>query len=163
MGGTSRLSLTIGDLLLRSRLTLAVAESCTGGLLAACITDIPGSSVYFEGGVITYSNSAKQRLLDLPPAVLRLHGAVSEHTARLMAAGVRTLLNADVSLAVTGIAGPSGGTPQKPVGMVFVALAAHDVNLCREYLWAGDRRRNRECSVRAALEMLKDYILHHVD
>ena len=150
---------TIGDLLLKHHLTLAVAESCTGGLLSAHITAAPGSSAYFAGGAVTYSNAAKERILAVPSALLLRYGAVSAEIALAMARGVRALLQVDVSLAITGIAGPGGDTPDKPVGLIYVALSAHDADLCQRHLWAGDRMQNRELSARAALEMLRDYLL----
>ena len=148
-----------GDLLRERHLTLAVAESCTGGLLAAYITDIPGSSDYFAGGVIAYSNGVKHHVLGVPVSTLQHYGAVSAKTARAMARGVRRLLNVDLALAVTGIAGPTGGTPEKPVGLVYIALSSAQGELCKEFHWAGDRWKNRELSVRAALELLQEYLL----
>jgi len=129
-----------------------------GGLLAARITDIPGSSAYFAGGVIAYSNAVKERLLHIPSSLLERHGAVSAQTARAMARGVRALLGTDLALAVTGIAGPAGGTPEKPVGLVFVALAAPWGEECRQFLWSGNRQENRASSVQAALELLRQHL-----
>ena len=149
----------IGQLLRLRNLTLAVAESCTGGLLAGRITDAPGASDYFAGGVVTYSNRAKHALLHVSMEILTCHGAVSEETARAMATGVRELFHADVTMAITGIAGPGGGTRQKPVGLVYIALATEEHSICRKHLWAGDRRRNRENSVLAALEMLHAHLV----
>ncbi len=148
----------IGELLQQQKLTLAVAESCTGGLLAAYITNISGSSAYFQGGVIAYSNAVKNRVLNVPMDVLEQHGAVSPETAIAMAKGVRQLLQVDLALAITGIAGPSGGTPDKPVGLVYTALAAAQGDECRRYLWSGNRRENREWSARAALELLHQHL-----
>jgi nicotinamide-nucleotide amidase len=158
MAENPQLLQVIGEILLSKHLTLAVAESCTGGLLAARIVDVPGSSAYFEGGVVTYSYAAKQRVLGITAATLERHGAVSELVARAMASEVRGLLKADIALAVTGIAGPSGGTPEKPVGLTYIALAATDADLCRQYLWSSDRMHNRQRSVDAALEMLREYL-----
>ena len=153
------LSRTIGELLQQRGLTLAVAESCTGGMLGAYITDISGSSAYFEGGAIAYSNTAKERVLGVPAATLKHHGAVSRDTAIAMAREVRRLLRTDLALSVTGVAGPTGGTPQKPVGLVYVALASAQEAQCKEFRWKGDRGQNREWSARAALEMLHAHLL----
>jgi len=155
---TDSLSRRIGQLLRQLHLTLAVAESCTGGLLAAHVTDIPGSSDYFQGGVISYSNQIKERLLRVPARVLEQYGAVSAETANGMASGVRQLLQVDLALAVTGIAGPSGATPDKPLGLTYVALSSAKGEQCRRHLWDGDRSQNREWSARAALELLQEYL-----
>lgn len=138
--------------------TLAVAESCTGGLVTDRLTDIPGSSSFLERGVVTYSNAAKTELLGVPADVLEQHGAVSEQTARLMAQGVRALARTDLGLAITGIAGPAGGTDQKPVGTVYIALADEKACLCRHYAFRWDRRRNKIISSQAALLMLNRYL-----
>jgi len=131
--------------------TLAVAESCTGGLITDRLTDIPGSSVFLERGLVTYSNDAKTALLGVPEAVIREHGAVSAETARLMAEGARKSAGTDLGLAVTGIAGPDGGTEAKPVGTVFVALADGGKTFCRPYAFRWDRRRNKMMASQAAL------------
>ncbi len=135
-------------------LTLVVAESCTGGGLADAITDVAGSSDYFLGGVVAYSNQVKERLLRVEPGALAAHGAVSEAVALQMAEGVRRLLGADLGVGITGIAGPGGGTPQKPVGLVYIALAGPTGSEARRYLWSEDRVGNKRRSVEAALEML---------
>src|SRR3712207_5216894 len=113
----------VGAQLQRRQLTVATAESCTGGLIGHLLTEIAGSSAYFMGGVIAYSNAVKHSLLDVPEATLAAVGAVSEETARAMAQGVRARLHTDIGIATTGIAGPGGGTPQKPVGLVYIAVA----------------------------------------
>jgi len=156
--GTDSLAQAVGELLRQRRLTLAVAESCTGGLLAAHITSIPGSSDYFTGGVIAYSYGTKERVLNVPASVLERYGAVSPETAIAMAQGVRRLLRVDLALAVTGIAGPTGGTPEKPVGLTYIALSSSEGEKCRRYVWAGDRWENRELSARAALELLQEHL-----
>jgi nicotinamide-nucleotide amidase len=140
------------------QLTLAVAESCTGGLITDRLTDIPGSSVFLERGVVTYSNGAKTALLGVPEAVIREHGAVSAETARLMAERVRKSAGTDLGLAVTGIAGPSGGTEAKPVGTVFIALACGETTVCRPYAFRWERRRNKVMASQAALLMLWRYL-----
>ncbi len=148
----------IGTLLIRQGLTLATAESCTGGLLGHRITNVSGSSAYYLGGFVTYSNEAKEALLGVPHETLLTHGAVSEHTARQMARGACQRMAADVGISVTGIAGPTGGTPDKPVGLVYVALSASDAELCERYVWQGDRLSNKEQSAEAALRLLLTYL-----
>jgi PncC family amidohydrolase len=155
---TISLAQAVGELLRECQLTLAVAESCTGGLLAARITSVAGSSDYFRGGVVAYSNPVKERVLGVPTDVLEQHGAVSEETALAMARGVRQLLQVDLALAVTGLAGPTGATPENPIGLVYVALSSSQGEQCRKYVWSGDRSENREWSARAALEWLEDYL-----
>ena len=140
------------------KLTLAVAESCTGGLITDRLTDIPGSSAFLERGVVTYSNAAKTALLGVPEAVIAEHGAVSAETARLMAEGVRKSAGTDLGLAVTGIAGPSGGTEAKPVGTVFIALADGKTSVCRPYASRWERRWNKIYASQAALLMLWRYL-----
>ncbi len=138
--------------------TLAVAESCTGGLVTDRLTDVPGSSAFLERSVVTYSNAAKTELLGVPADMIEIHGAVSEPTARSMAEGVRRLARADLGLAITGIAGPSGGSDQKPVGTVYIALADGTETLCRRHAFRWDRRRNKIISSQAALLMLKRHL-----
>jgi len=139
-------------------LSVAVAESCTGGLVADAITDIPGSSGYFLGGVVSYSNAAKEQLLDVAPDVLAAHGAVSAQVARAMAEGVRARFNADVGVAVTGVAGPDGGSEAKPVGLTYVAVADGDGVDVRRHAWSGDRLANKASSAAATLELILDRI-----
>jgi PncC family amidohydrolase len=133
--------------------TLAVAESCTGGWLGRDITSVPGASASFWGGVIAYDNSAKQNLLAVSPGTLADHGAVSEETAAEMAEGVAALSEATWSVAVTGLAGPSGGTPEKPVGTVCIAVAG-PVRLSRTYRLRGDRETVRATAVARAFGLL---------
>jgi PncC family amidohydrolase len=147
-----------GEVLKQRQLTLAVAESCTGGLLATHITNVPGSSAYFKGAVVAYFDEAKRQVLGVPADVLAQHGAVSFETARAMASGVRSLLSSDLALAITGFAGPGGGSAQKPVGLVYVALAGADTQECHDFLWDGDRWENRERSARTALELLLEHL-----
>jgi PncC family amidohydrolase len=135
-------------------LTVATAESCTGGLIAKTITDIPGSSGYFAGGVVSYSNEAKRRLLGVPAAVLDAHGAVSAQVAKAMALGARERFGVDLGVSVTGVAGPQGGSPAKPVGLTYVAVSDGRGVEVRRFVWAGDRAENRERSAQAALELL---------
>jgi nicotinamide-nucleotide amidase len=139
-------------------LTLAVAESCTGGLLASAITDQPGSSAYFKGGVVAYSNEIKERLLGVPAELLERHGAVSAEVARAMAVGARRLVRADLAVAITGIAGPEADGTGKPVGLTHVWLAAADGGEGRRFVFAGDRWANRRQAVDEALELLLGHI-----
>ncbi len=146
-------------LLVESGKTLAVAESCTGGLIGHRLTQVSGSSVAFLGGVVAYHNSVKEKTLGVPADVLEREGAVSEATALAMAEGVRRLLGADIALAVTGIAGPTGGTEERPVGLTYVALsAAPDVLICERHLWQGKREENKESSATAALSLLERHL-----
>lgn len=152
------LSQRAGQLLLARGLTLAVAESCTGGLLGDMITDVPGSSTWFLGGVQSYADAVKRAVLDVRAETLAQHGAVSAACAQEMARGVRRLIGADVALSVTGIAGPGGGTDGKPRGLTYIHLAADDVDLGRQFVWPGDRRANKLSSAAAALQLLIDYL-----
>jgi len=147
-----------GDLLSRRGLTLSVAESCTGGLVGHRITSVPGSSTYFQGGVISYSNDAKEGVLGVPHETLVQHGAVSEETALAMAHSTRRLFDTDIALSVTGIAGPTGGTAEKPVGLVYIGLSAEGMALCEKHLWKGDRAHNKQRSAEAALRLLLKYL-----
>ena len=149
-----RLEERLGEELKARGMTLAVAESCTGGLLASRITDVPGSSAYFRGGIVAYQNDVKERLLGVSPEILKRFGAVSEESARAMAHGCRKLFSSDVAVAITGIAGPGGGSPNKPVGLVYIAVSTLNQMGCERFCWPGDRVLNKESSVRAALNMV---------
>ena len=135
-------------------LTVAVAESCTGGLVAAAITEIAGSSGYFLGGVVSYSNEAKAAFLDVPAGSLAAHGAVSAQVAVAMALGARTRFRASIAASVTGIAGPDGATPGKPVGLTYVGIADATGTDVRRFVFAGDRASNRAEAARAVLAWL---------
>jgi len=148
----------VGALLLKQDLTLATAESCTGGLLGHRLTNVAGSSAYYLGGVVAYSYEAKERLLGVQHETLAAHGAVSEETAREMARGARDRLHASIAVAITGIAGPGGGMPNKPVGLVHIALAAPGAEICEEHTWQGDRVANKQRSAEAALRMLVSFL-----
>jgi nicotinamide-nucleotide amidase len=156
--GEQTLEDIIAAALSEKKLTIAVAESCTGGLIANRLTDVSGSSAYFERGVVTYSNQAKIDLLGVPSDIIETHGAVSEETARKMAEGVRKMAGTDIGLSSTGIAGPGGGTKEKPVGTVFIALADSRQTICRHHSFRWDRKRNKQVSSEAALMMLKNYL-----
>ena len=135
--------------------TLATAESCTGGLLAGRITDVPGSSEYFLEGVVSYSNEAKIDLLGVPKKWIKTHGAVSEQVAGAMASGIRKRAGSTFGISVTGVAGPGGGSPEKPVGLVYIALADDSQTTTRKFIFPGDRQFIRTLSVNAALDMLR--------
>lgn len=135
-------------------LTVATAESCTGGLVAHILTEVPGSSGYFQGALVTYSDEAKKTLLGVPDEILAAHGAVSAQVARAMAAGARERLGVGLAVAVTGIAGPDGGSEAKPVGLTYVAVADEGGEEVRRFHWTGDRAENKRLSAEAALELL---------
>jgi nicotinamide-nucleotide amidase len=146
--------LKVAKLLRDSGLTIAVAESCSGGLISKRITDVSGSSEYFILGVVTYANSAKEKVLALPEALIAQHGAVSSEVAIAMAEGVKALAGSDIAIATTGIAGPGGGTPEKPVGTVFIAIALPGGSEAIRYSFDGNREMVREATAEAALLLL---------
>jgi nicotinamide-nucleotide amidase len=148
----------VGDALRDNNLTIAVAESCSGGLISNRITNVPGSSDYFDRGVITYSNKAKMDLLDVPKLILESFGAVSEETARAMANGVRKLAETEIGIAVTGIAGPLGGTPKKPVGLVFIGCATGKSTIVKEFRFSGSRLEIKKQTSEEALKLVLDVI-----
>jgi nicotinamide-nucleotide amidase len=151
------LATRVGRALLARGARLAVAESCTGGLLGGRVTAVPGSSRYFLGGVISYHNRAKAALLGVPPAALRRHGAVSAPVAAAMAAGARRAFGADVAVAITGIAGPGGGAPGKPVGLVHVAVSGGGSTRARRAVFTGGRGRVRDQAVELAMILLLEH------
>ncbi len=148
----------VGDALRQRGLTLATAESCTGGLVGHLITNVPGSSDYYKGGVTAYANEVKEELLHVAREILDEKGAVSAECAQEMAKGVRTVLDSDIGIATTGIAGPTGGTPEKPVGLVYIALATKDYVYCEKHIFHRDREGNKRDAADAALEMLMRYL-----
>ena len=139
---------------LAAGLSVATAESCTGGLIAHQLTEIPGSSGYFLGGIVAYADGSKQAALGVPAALIERHGAVSPHVARAMAEGARRVLGADLAVAVTGIAGPGGGTPAKPVGLTYIAIDGPHGGDVRRFTWPHDRSANKIASAVAAIELL---------
>ncbi len=140
--------------------TLAVGESCTGGLIAHRVTEVAGSSDYFLGGVVAYSNEMKERFLGVQHQTLLAVGAVSEETAREMARGARQIAGSDVGISVTGIAGPGGGTEEKPVGLTFVGVSTPDGEWVERFVFMGDRQANKNAAADAALELLLGTILN---
>ena len=149
----------IGDMLRKGGLSVSTAESCTGGLVSHRITNVSGSSDYYKGGIIAYVNAVKEELLHVRSAIIEEQGAVSAECAVAMAEHVRTLLDSDFGIATTGIAGPTGGTPDKPVGLVYIALATKDYVHHERYIFPGDREENKREAADAALEMLKKHLL----
>jgi nicotinamide-nucleotide amidase len=144
----------VGERLVERGLRLATAESCTGGMLSARLTDGAGASRFLAGGVVSYADEAKVSLLGVRPQTLAAYGAVSEQVAREMAQGARAAVAAGAGVAITGVAGPGGGTPDKPVGTVWIAVAVGESTRVERHRFAGDRGAVREHSVRAALELL---------
>jgi len=155
---TNTLEMRVGMILTERHLTLAAAESCTGGLVASRITDVPGSSVYFMGGIVAYSYEAKAALLGVSWDTITTKGAVSRETVIEMARGARKAIGVDIAVSVSGIAGPGGGTPDKPVGTVWVGLATPSGEEARHFIWDGDRIHNKYLSSEAALQFILDYL-----
>lgn len=148
----------VGELLRQRKLSLGVTESCTGGLLGDIITDVPGASDYFLGGITAYDNRIKIGLLSVQEETLDQFGAVSQQTALEMARGVRRALGADIGVSITGIAGPGGGTPEKPVGLTWIGLSAAGEQKAWRSIWSGDRRAVKEQSAGEALRLLKVFL-----
>ena len=146
------------DACLERGLTVAAAESCTGGLVAHLITEVPGSSGYFRGGVVAYSDDVKRSALGVPDDILRAHGAVSAQVAVAMADGARARLGADLGAGVTGIAGPDGGSEAKPVGLVYVAVAGGPRPVVQRFVWPHDREGNKRASAEAVLRLLLEAV-----
>ncbi|TMC01425.1 MAG: CinA family protein [Chloroflexi bacterium] len=148
----------IHEKLRRRKLTVAAAESCTGGLLATILTAHGGASDHFRGGAVVYSNDAKEILADVAPQLIHSHGAVSSVVAGALARGSRARLSAKIGLGITGIAGPGGATPGKPVGLTYVAVDSDKHSAVKKHVWTFDRAGNRLASVGAALDLLEDAI-----
>lgn len=158
------LEIQVGDYLRQLQATLCTAESCTGGLIANRLTDVAGSSAYFMGGVVSYSNDAKANLLHVRQGTLLAYGAVSEQTASEMALGAKRLFQTDYAISVTGIAGPGGGTSEKPVGLTYIGLAMpDDVVTVERHIWSGDRIQNKQSSAEAALQLLLNAIQERIN
>lgn len=152
------LEIEVGRLLYERGLKLGLAESCTGGLLGHRITNVAGSSEYFMGGFVVYSYEAKAAVLGVSWDTLNTHGAVSSDTVLEMARGAKKVLDVDIAVSVSGIAGPGGGTVDKPVGTTWIGLVANDGEWAREYRFTGDREQNKSSSADVALQMLLDYL-----
>lgn len=151
---TEVLEVALGETLREKKATIAVAESCTGGLISDRITNVPGSSAYFERGIVAYSNQAKIDYLGVSEKILEDHGAVSSETAMAMASGIKKAANATFGLAVTGIAGPGGGTAEKPVGLVYIALAGPYGTEVSGFRFDGDRAGIKAKTAEAALSLV---------
>jgi len=154
------LETVLGRMLVQKKLTIAVAESCTGGLIAHRLTNVPGSSAYFERGVVTYSDASKRGLLGVPAELIGAHGAVSREVAESMASGIRAAAGTDIGLSTTGIAGPAGGTPSKPVGLVWVGIADPAGKLALKFNFGEGRVRIKERASQAALELVRRRMLN---
>lgn len=152
------LAARLGQACVARGLTVATVESCTGGLIGHLITEIPGSSAYYLGGFVTYSDAQKRAAVGVGEEVLAAHGAVSAQVAMAMAIGGRERTRADLAVSVTGIAGPDGGTPQKPVGLTYIAVADGDGATVRRLTWSGDRSDNKRRSAAAAIELLLERV-----
>ena len=155
----SKLEEDVGDLLNERGLSIAVAESATGGLLSHMITNVPGSSNYFMGSVVSYDNEIKARVLGVKKEILEQHGAVSRQTGEQMAEGVRKVMNVDIGLSDTGIAGPTGATTEKPVGLFYIGLSSKDGTHVERHVFRGSRLENKRSAAEATLSMLKEYLL----
>ena len=158
--GSVNLEETVGDMLVKYGYTISTAESCTGGLLGHRFTNIPGSSTYYFGGIVSYSDDMKMKTLGVQENTLHKFGAVSKQTATEMAQGVRDLFGSDLSIAVTGIAGPDGGTAEKPVGLVYITLVHNDTVWAKEFKFFTDRKLNKKLSSQVALNMVRIYLLN---
>ena len=152
------LSRALQERLKNGECSLATAESCTGGLLGHLITAIPGSSAYFWGGVISYNNDVKHRILGVRQETLETKGAVSAECAREMAQGIRRLTRADIGISITGIAGPTGATPEKPLGLTYIHLSTADCEYGEVFIWHGTRSENKLASAKAALRLILKYL-----
>ncbi|MDI6793365.1 MAG: CinA family protein [bacterium] len=152
----------ISQILRERKLTIGIAESCTGGLISHQFTNIPGSSDYFRGGVVAYSNEVKIKVLGVRPEVIQRFGAVSRETARAMAIGVAGLLETDSGLGVTGIAGPSGGTEEKPVGLVYIAFCLRGEVMVRQFNFTGDRRDIKNQTATEAFRLIEEELIKEI-
>lgn len=155
VGEDEQVEIVTGDLLKKLKIKLSVAESCTGGMISEKIVSVAGSSEYYNGGICTYSNEAKIELINVKPKTLELHGAVSEQTAIEMAIGSMKKFNSDVSISTTGIAGPTGGTEEKPVGLVWIGYADNEKTFAKKYFFGNNRQRNIERATQTALNILR--------
>jgi nicotinamide-nucleotide amidase len=145
---------TIGKLLRKKKLTVSAAESCTGGLIASMLTDVPGSSDYFISGIIAYADEAKIKFLGVKKQTLKKYGAVSSHTAKEMARGVRNRSHSDIGISTTGIAGPSGGSRKKPVGTIWIGYSDKNVTFAEKFVFGKNRLKNKKLMSKMALDLL---------
>jgi len=159
--GSQTMESVVGEMLAQKGLTLSVAESCTGGLISHLLTNVPGSSDYFQGGITVYSNQSKVDLLGVSPETIRKHGAVSDQAVREMAEGVRRKLKTDIGIAVTGVAGPAGGSKEKPVATVHLGLNSEEKTLSQKYRFWGNRDQNKLNSAMMALDWVRRYLNGH--
>ena len=148
----------VAQILAENKKTLSIAESCSGGLLANRITNIPGASHFFKLGLVTYSNASKMKLLKIPPQTLQQYGAVSEQVAGLMAREVRRIQGTDFGIGITGIAGPTGGTKQKPAGLTYIAISTRFENLCLKCHFKGTRLQIKNQAATQALKLLLEFL-----
>ncbi len=155
-----QIAFRIQNLMLQKHLTLATAESCTGGSAAAVLTEIAGSSEYFWGSIVSYHNLVKEKVLGVPGEILTQYGAVSPETAQSMAENARRLLQTDLAFSLTGVAGPGGGSPEKPVGLVYIALADAQKTLVKKLRLSGDRHQIRQASIEQVFNLLLQYLLN---
>lgn len=158
---TMQVTSDVARLLREKNLTIACAESCTGGMLMHELTNLPGSSAYVLGGIVAYSNAIKHSLLGVQENTLAVFGAVSEQVAAAMARGVRAAFGANIAVGITGIAGPDGGTPDKPVGLTYISFTTADMTTVRRFEWDGDRFANKSASVHAALKFILEQLDGH--
>ncbi|WP_298591815.1 nicotinamide-nucleotide amidohydrolase family protein [uncultured Mitsuokella sp.] len=158
MNEKKTLEMRVGELLTARGLTIACAESCTGGLLTSRLTDVAGSSAYVMGSVVSYTNAIKERLVGVRHETLAAHGAVSEETAREMAEGIRHAIRTDIGVGITGIAGPGGGTVEKPVGLVFIAISGVAGIIAHKKCFTGTRVENKRSSTESALSIIVEYL-----
>jgi len=154
----SKLTESIGDMLRQKDLSLGTVESATGGLISHLITGVSGSSDYFKGSVISYSNDIKMKIIGVKKTTLEKYGAVSPQVVEEMADGGRQLLNVDICIADTGIAGPAGGTPEKPMGLFYIGLSHSSVRFNQKYIFQGNRSQNKLKAARTALKMLENFL-----
>ena len=159
MGKTTFIPQKLARLLVERKRLISVCESCTGGLISKYLTDIPGASKYYRGGIIAYSNEIKTKILGVKKPLISKHGAVSKIVAEKMASGIKKLMNTDIGIGITGIAGPSGGSKNKPVGLIFIAIAEGKTVISHELRLRGTRRNIREKAAMSALELTIKHIL----
>jgi len=154
-----RLEEKIAKILIAQKKTISVAESCTGGLLSNCLTDLPGSSAFFLLGVIAYDNAAKTKLLAVPPHYINAHGAVSAEVVSYMAKGVRRILKTDFGVGITGIAGPTGGNKHKPIGLTYIAVCTDKETIVKQFHFKGNRLQNKSHAKNAALRIILEMLV----